>query len=97
MVRPLRPDPSDLAPPLRTLVAQLQARGLAAPAASLLEAFEPLTVLGAQALFMAQPLAGLAGGSWRALTGDLAATLETPDGVRTLREALRNADAPRSD
>jgi hypothetical protein len=89
--------PRELAPSLIGLVAQLEARGLAGTAAALLDAFEPLAALGAQALYIAQPLAGLASGSWRAWTGDLARTLETPTGVRALRDALRDADAPRRD
>lgn len=83
--------PPELAPSLTSLVAQLQARGLAGAAVALLDAFEPLTALGAQALFVAQPMAGLANGSWRALTGDLARALESPDGVRALRDALHDA------
>jgi hypothetical protein len=89
--------PVDLAPSLAPLVAQLQARGLAGSAAALLDAFEPLTILGAQALFIAQPIAGLAGGSWRTWAGDLAAALETPGGVSALRQALREAEGPRRD
>ena len=83
-------------PLLAALAGQLQARGLAG-AAALLDAFEPLTVLGAQALWVAQPIAGLASPSWRAVAGDLAAALETPEGVRALCAALRAANPPSGD
>lgn len=84
-------------PLLAAMAGQLQARGLAGAAAALLDAFEPLTVLGAQALWMAQPVAGLASPSWRAVAGDLAAALETPEGVRALCAALRAANPPSGD
>jgi len=90
--------PADaLTPPVVALIAQLQARGLAGPAAALLDAFEPLTLLGAQALWIAQPVMGLAHASWREAAGDLAGLLETTGGVRALRAALRDATAPPRD
>ncbi|MFN8379787.1 MAG: hypothetical protein U0452_14060 [Anaerolineae bacterium] len=93
-----RISPADeLTPLVTTFIAQLQARGLAGPAAALLDAFEPLTVLGAQVLWIAQPVAGLASEAWRSVAGDLAAVLETPEGVRALRAALRDGDVPPRD
>ncbi|MBL8145053.1 MAG: hypothetical protein JNL34_01595 [Anaerolineae bacterium] len=86
-----------LSPPVVAFIAQLQARGLAGPAAALLDAFEPLTILGAQALWIVQPVMGLARASWREAAGDLAATLETAGGVRALRAALRDVPAPPRD
>lgn len=86
-----------LSPPVVALIAQLQARGLAGPAAALLDAFEPLTILGAQALWIAQPAVGLARASWREAAGSLAAMLETAGGVDALRAALRDAVVPPRD
>lgn len=85
--------PAVLSPALQALTARLQARGLADPAAALIDAFEPVMVLSAQALLMAQPLAGLAGSEWYQTVGDLAAALETPEGTRALRAALREPES----
>lgn len=91
------PSAEALTPPVMALIAQLQARGLAGPAAALLDAFEPLAILGAQALWIAQPVAGLARASWRDAAGGLAAALETAGGVRALRASLRDMAAPPRD
>ncbi len=76
------------------LAAALRARGLAGSAAALLDAFAPFAAFGAQALYVAQPLAGLLNRAWRAPLGGLAAILETPDGVRALQAALIEPDPP---
>ena len=67
-------------------IQQVKARGLAAPLRLLLDALEPLGPLGAQLLYVAQPAAGLWGGSQ--VMGHIAAALEQPDGVAQLRQLL---------
>ncbi|HYO87375.1 MAG TPA: hypothetical protein VER79_01945 [Candidatus Limnocylindrales bacterium] len=84
----LRPEVSSSAGQADALVEHLRARGLAGPVAALLDALAPLAPMGAQALYVAQPLAGLASPNWRSLMGDLASVLEMPGGVAALRAAL---------
>lgn len=76
------------------LAAELRARDLAGPAAAMLDACAPFAALGAQALYIAQPLAGLLNDAWWASLGGLAAVLETPGGVRALQAALLEPDQP---
>jgi hypothetical protein len=67
-------------------VDEIKARGLAAPVRVLLDALAPLGPVGAQVLWMAQPVAGLWGG--RQWIGQLAETLEQPGGVEELCRLL---------
>jgi hypothetical protein len=85
------------APQAEALAERLRAAGLAAPAAALLDALAPLAPLGAQALYVAQPLAGLASAHWRILLGEAAAVLEQPGGVEALRRALVPPTGPTGD
>ncbi len=72
------------------LIADLKRRGLTNALGVFLDVIEPLGVLGAQLLWIAQPTAGLFGG--RDIIAGLARTLEQPDGVERLR-ALLDEDA----
>lgn len=67
-------------------VQEIKARGWADALRTALDALEPLGVLGAQMLWIAQPAAGLIGG--RQIVAGLAAALEDPDGITELRALL---------
>lgn len=67
-------------------VDEVKARGLGDALSIALDALEPLGPLGAQALFIAQPFAGLFGAA--GAVGDLAQALEEPGGVEALRRLL---------
>jgi hypothetical protein len=67
----------------------LQRWGLRQPAAALLEAAGPLTILGAQAVYLIQPLVGRPA-SEEALAA-LAGLLEEPDQTRAFAQYLREA------
>ncbi len=64
----------------------VKARGWSDAAITLIDALEPLGVLGAQMMYVAQPLLGVFG--WRESIGALAGALETPEGIAALRQAL---------
>ncbi len=68
------------------LVDWLQKNGLAEVTAVLLEAAGPLSMLGAQALFMLEPLVSSPGSR----LGELAHALEDKDQVRHLVQRLRD-------
>ena len=72
------------------LIDWLHEAGLAELAASLLEAAGPLAGLGAQALFMLEPLVSSGGSGFH----KLALTLEDPDQVSRLVQRLRNHRGP---
>ncbi len=61
-------------------------RGLTGAVRLTLTALEPLGVLGAQLLYVAQPMAAILG-AHHAL-GDIARALEEPDGVQRLLDSL---------
>jgi len=67
-------------------IEQAKARGLAQPLCIALDALEPLGPVGAQLLWVVQPVAGLIGG--REMIGGLAEALEAPGGVEQLRRLL---------
>ena len=67
-------------------IQEIKARGWADALRTALDALEPLGVLGAQMLWIAQPAAGLIGG--RQIVAGLAAALEDPDGITELRALL---------
>ena len=71
---------------LPRLIAAAKAHGRAPLLLSLLEAFEPLAPVLAQALLVAQPVANL----WRAgeATRELAELLDEPAGLQALRRLL---------
>ncbi|MBI5668098.1 MAG: hypothetical protein HZC41_08820 [Chloroflexi bacterium] len=72
-------------------IQQARARGLGRALALALDILEPLGPLGAQVVWVAQPVAGLF--VRHDALGDLARTLEQPGGVETLRAYLE-ADRP---
>lgn len=63
-------------------------RGLGGLAAEVLEALGPLTLLGAQAVYMLDPLVGPSHG----VIGDLAQILEDPDRISELIRRLRDEE-----
>ena len=69
-----------------TLIDWLQNAGLAEFTAVVLEAAGPLTVLGAQAIFMLEPLVSSPGSELRGL----AHTLDDPEQVENLVQRLRD-------
>ncbi len=68
----------------------LHAVGLDGLAGSLLGAAAPFSILGAQVLWVAQPVLGLV--MSRDEVGDLAHLLSDPEGVAWLRETLSGED-----
>jgi hypothetical protein len=73
-----------------TWIKNLKARGLAAPLSTALDLLEPLGPVGAQILWIAQPLSALVGASgW---VGGLAEALEYPEGIAQLRQRLDEED-----
>lgn len=69
-------------------IQDVKARGLGRTLSLLLDAIEPLGPLGAQMLWMAQPVSRLFGAA--DMLGELANALETPDGIDELRRRLHN-------
>jgi hypothetical protein len=67
-------------------IQQVRARGLEDVFGTALDVLEPFGPLGAQALWIAQPVLGLFVA--RDLLGDLAQALEEPGGVERLRQQL---------
>ena len=72
---------------------QARRRGLGGALSLLLDALEPLGPLGAQVLWVFQPVGGLLG--WRRVIGEVAEALEAPGGIERLRQQL-DEDAPAS-
>ncbi len=56
---------------------------------TMLDVLEPFGPLGAQVLYVFQPVSGLLG--WRSAIGQIAQALEEPDGVAELRRRLNDA------
>ncbi len=68
---------------------QLHKRDLDGPLGVALDALAPLGPLGAQLLYVAQPLLGIMGGHlWRDAAAGIAQALEKPGGVDALRAQL---------
>ena len=67
-------------------IQQAKARGLGGFLTTLLDVLEPLGPLGAQMLWVAQPLSGVLGASQ--VVGHLAEALEESGGVDRLRQRL---------
>jgi hypothetical protein len=78
-----------------TWIAETQARGLDGALDLALGALEPLGPLGAQLLYIAQPVLGLFG--WKRAVTDIAQALETPGGIEALRQDLRDPQADPAD
>ena len=68
----------------------VKARGWGSALTLALDALEPLGPLGAQLLWVTQPVLGLIVN--RAALGDLAQRLETPGGIALLRQMLEEGD-----
>jgi hypothetical protein len=83
--------PPDRPDPALAWADAMRARGWGDAMLTALEAFEPLTPIGAQMLWIAQPALGLFGGG--AVAGALARLLETPEGIAALRARLGADDA----
>lgn len=75
-------------------VSDLQTRGLLPILSTALDLLEPVGPLGAQIAYLIQPAAGLLGGSWRQVLGEIGQALETPEGLRELRAQLAQMDLP---
>jgi hypothetical protein len=69
-----------------TWIQQVKARGLGEALSTALDVLEPLGPLGAQALWVAQPVLGLLVA--HDLLDEVAAALEAPGGVERLRQML---------
>jgi hypothetical protein len=69
----------------------LQKTGLAEITAIVLESAGPLTILGAQAILMLEPLVSYRGSA----VGELARALEDPDQVADLVQRLRSQGEPK--
>ncbi|HLV37444.1 MAG TPA: hypothetical protein VKY59_20160 [Spirillospora sp.] len=67
-------------------IQQAKVRGFAAPLRILLDVLEPLGPLGAQVLYVAQPVSRVLGAS--EAVRHLAEALEEPGGIDRLRERL---------
>ncbi len=67
-------------------IQQVKARGLVGALRVTLDALEPLGPLGAQLMWVAQPLSGLFGAG--ETFGKLAEALEEPGGIERLRQLL---------
>lgn len=75
----------------QAFIKDIKARGWGNIAAALLDALAPLGVIGAQLVYVAQPAArafGVPGG----MLNTLAATLEDPDALASIRAALEDDD-----
>ncbi|MBE2271035.1 MAG: hypothetical protein IAE80_22550 [Anaerolinea sp.] len=68
------------------IIDAIKQRGLSDALRVFLDIIEPLGIVGAQVLWIAQPAAGLIGG--RAVIAGLAQTLEEPGGIDRLRALL---------
>ena len=66
----------------------IKARGMGDTLITVLDVLEPIGPLGAQVLWLAQPLLGVFG--WHKVTGEIANALEEPGGVENLRQRLHN-------
>lgn len=74
-------------------IEQIKARGLANAVTFALDALEPLGPLGAQMIWITQPLFGVFGGErTRHAVGDIAEALESADGIAHIRQRLSATD-----
>lgn len=72
-------------------LAQVKGRDLDGALDLALNALAPLGPLGAQLLYVAQPLLGMIGGSmWRDAAAGIAEALEAPGGVEALKAQLED-------
>ncbi len=75
-------------PPAPDWVTQLQARGLGDALGLALDVLEPLGILGAQLMWVAQPVLGVWVG--RETVRSIAQTLETPSELEQIRRFLEH-------
>lgn len=71
-------------------IKQAKARGLGQAIGTLLDVLEPIGPLGAQLLWLVQPVTGIFG--WHHAVGQLAESLEEPGGIEPIRRALTEED-----
>jgi len=90
MVENAQQTPPD--PPIHPWIAAARERGLTGALDVILDVLEPIGPLGAQVLYIVQPISGVLG--WRQAVGDIATALEEPGGVDALRRALHTDDTP---
>ena len=85
----------DKQPPTRhNWVEAVRLRGWTGAARMLLDVLEPVGPLGAQVLWVFQPLSGVFG--WQRAVAEIARALEQPGGVETLRRQLEPEDSDQS-
>lgn len=78
-------------------ITALKIRGLAGFARAALDALEPLGIIGAQMLIIAQPAVNvMAPMGWRSALHDITQALEDPQALAALRDALDEPDEDRS-
>ena len=79
------------------VIERLKRAGLGDALLTALDVIEPIGAIGAQVLYVTQPMARLLG-DYRSETTALAQLLETPEGIQTLRQMLETAeDVPHKD
>lgn len=78
------------------VIERLKRAGLGDALLTALDVIEPVGAIGAQLLYVTQPMARLLGDR-RAETSALAQLLETPEGIQTLRQMLETEDVPHED
>lgn len=71
-------------------IKQAKARGLGRVLGTLLDVLEPIGPLGAQLLWVVQPVTSVFG--WQQIVGQLAEALEQPGGIEPIRRALTEED-----
>ena len=71
-------------------ITQAKSRGLSGALEVFLDLLEPLSPLGAQVLWILQPVSGLLG--WQKAVGEIAKLLEEPNGMEQLRHRLEISD-----
>lgn len=71
-------------------IATARARGYAPALQTLLDILQPVSPVAAQVMWVLQPMGRVVG--WHTAIGDLAAALETHEGIAALRHALRQRD-----
>lgn len=70
----------------QTLIELLKSRGWQDASRTVLDVIEPVAPLVSQFLWVFQPISGMIGA--RNMIGELAETLDTPDGIARLRDQL---------
>lgn len=73
---------------IRTLIQLVKTRGWQDASQTVLDVIEPVAPLISGLLWVAQPVSTVFGA--RAIVGELAETLDSPDGIARLREQLED-------